>query len=921
MRPINLTISAFGPYAGVADIPMDELGNKGLYLITGDTGAGKTTVFDAICFALYGEASGPNRETGMFRSKYAESNTPTEVKLVFSHNGKEYSIRRNPEYLRPAKKGDGLTKQTAEAELTYPDGRVITKSKDVTAAVEELLGINKNQFSQIAMLAQGDFMKLLLAETKQRQEIFRELFKTGYYMRLQNELDAKRKEVFVQVEDSKKSIEQYISGILVEDDNVLSIEVRKAKDNQMTSEDIMELLKKLIECDDELAKKTDEVLTQVNEELAEVNGNIGGAEAVEKSRQALADEKARLELEIPEEERLKGCFEQAKEEIKAKDELNAQATKIGDEISKYDQIEAISVKIAADKNEYDTNKALLEKGETNKKAKEGELAELKEKQACLKDTGENIANLTNDLNKANEKLGDINDLNKEYKAYLEEEAKQEKLLKKYLEDDAVFGEKQAHYEEMDQNFRDGQAGILAERLTEGVKCPVCGSTTHPDKAKRSENIPTEAELKEAKNAADSAREIATNSSNAVSVQKEKVQNKKEEIEKKATKLVGAESVDGLDAVIVSAQVKAKEEYDRISILLAEENRKAQEKSSIEERIPVTEEEIKEITAKLDAIKLEQAEFNTRIDENSKQVGELKKSLTFADKSEAESRRKELIDKAKRLQETYDKADDEYQLKTKAVAALKASIDSHQMAVEGAKEVNLEAERLKKNELESKRDKNSEISTNAKHRADTNKSIQDNVSKKSKDIVEIEKKLQWLTALSDTANGKLKGKEKIMLETYIQTTYFDRIISRANLRFMTMSGGQYELKRQEEANNAKSQSGLELSVIDHYNGTERSVKTLSGGESFMASLSLALGLSDEVTSSAGGIKIDTMFVDEGFGSLDADSLDQAFKALVGLTEGNRLVGIISHVAELKTKIDKQIVVKKQKSGGSFVSVVV
>ena len=179
----------------------------------------------------------------------------------------------------------------------------------------------------------------------------------------------------------------------------------------------------------------------------------------------------------------------------------------------------------------------------------------------------------------------------------------------------------------------------------------------------------------------------------------------------------------------------------------------------------------------------------------------------------------------------------------------------------------------------------------------------------------EKRYGYVSSLADTANGKLSGKEKIMLETYIQTTYFDRIIARANLRFMKMSDAQYELKRLEEASNNRSQSGLDLGVIDHYNGSQRSVKTLSGGESFMAALSLALGLSDEIQSSAGGIQIDTMFVDEGFGTLDSDSLELAYNALAGLTEGNRLVGIISHVSELKDKIDKQIVVTKEKSGGS------
>ncbi len=233
MRPVNLVMSAFGPYAARTEINMDQLGTQGLYLITGDTGAGKSTIFDAICFALYGEASGPNRETGMLRSKYAADDVPTEVQLRFLHSGREYLIKRNPEYMRAAKRNSsksssGLTKQPADAELHMPDGEVITKVGNVTAAVERILGVNKEQFSQISMLAQGDFLKLLLADTKSRMEIFRELFKTQKYMTLQKTLDNEQKKVYVLVEDGKKSVAQFIAGIQADSYDVLSLDVEKA---------------------------------------------------------------------------------------------------------------------------------------------------------------------------------------------------------------------------------------------------------------------------------------------------------------------------------------------------------------------------------------------------------------------------------------------------------------------------------------------------------------------------------------------------------------------------------------------------------------------------------------------------------------------------------------------------------------------
>ena len=240
MRPLSLKISALGPYAGCTEIPMEELGRQGLYLITGDTGAGKTTIFDALCFALFGEASGKNRDNSMFRSKYANPETPTEVELKFLHAGKEYTVKRNPDYERPKKgKSDEYTKQVANAELHMPDGRVITKIGAVNTEIEGILGINKDQFSQIAILAQGDFLKILLADTNDRMEIFRNLFKTHNYRSLQKQFEEKYKELYGECADSKKSIEQFIAGIQVESDNPLSLYVDKAKSGEMTTEDVV----------------------------------------------------------------------------------------------------------------------------------------------------------------------------------------------------------------------------------------------------------------------------------------------------------------------------------------------------------------------------------------------------------------------------------------------------------------------------------------------------------------------------------------------------------------------------------------------------------------------------------------------------------------------------------------------------------
>ena len=289
MRPLLLKMSAFGPYAGNTVIEFDKLGDKGLYLICGDTGAGKTTIFDAICYALFGEASGRLRDVSMLRSKYADDLTPTEVELLFLHNDKEYRIVRNPEYYRPSKRGGGLTKQPQDACLYMPDGNVISKAKDVNKAVEELLSLNCDQFFQISMIAQGSFRELLISDTNTRQKIFRELFKTGFYLTLQDKLSEARKEISDKVSDSKKSIEQYVRDIMVDEDDVLSIDVENAKAGLMLTEDIIELIVSLIDKDEAIAIDNDNNLKRVNGELEKINISIGIIENAIRSKETLDD--------------------------------------------------------------------------------------------------------------------------------------------------------------------------------------------------------------------------------------------------------------------------------------------------------------------------------------------------------------------------------------------------------------------------------------------------------------------------------------------------------------------------------------------------------------------------------------------------------------------------------------------------------
>ncbi len=921
MRPINLKISAFGPYAGRIDIPMDELGSWGLYLITGDTGAGKTTIFDAICFALYGEASGPNRDPSMFRSKYADPETPTEVELTFLHGGKEYYVKRNPEYMRPLKGNrEGWTKQAADAELHTPDGRVYSKVKEVSAKIEELLGINRDQFSQIAMLAQGDFLKLLLADTKQRQEIFRELFRTQLYQTLQYRLEDKRKEIYGQVEDGKKSVKQYILGIQVDKDDVLSIDAEKARSGAMTTEDVIELLDKLTDQDAALKDKLDQELKQINDELEAVNKKIGAAQEVEKAGKAKADAEEKLKKEEPELEKRTKEAEEARTALKDKTRIEKEATTIENELPDYDAVDALqkeSEKLKKDNREKAADLAYKEK---DRKGKADKLAKLKEELASFKDTSAVIEQIKAKLGKIEEEAEALNDLSESLQDYFEDKKSYLRAQEDYRKKDEVFQSANALYESKEQAFRDGQAGILAEKLREGEKCPVCGSTTHPHPAKLSDEVPSEKELDEAKKQSDKARKQRDQAAEHASGLKKALETREKELKKKSLKVIKLEDLDEawekLDEITDSCVEKRKAEEEKLKA----EQEKVVRKEQLDETIPKLESEVETLRSAIAAQTASLSAEEAKTKEKEEQLTKLKKGLRFESKAEAETARKKLVKQAADLQENCDKAEKELSAQKETVLKLKTSIAENEKAIKAAQVTDTEAELVKQKDLKQKQEECISQSKTVAGRLENNEATRMNIITQSAGIAEVEKQLQWIKALSDTANGKLSGKDKVMLETYIQTTYFDRIINRANLRLITMSGGQYELIRLQEAANAKSQSGLDLGVTDHYNGTERSVRTLSGGESFMASLSLALGLSDEVQSSAGGIQIDTMFVDEGFGSLDPEALDMAYKALVGLTEGNRLVGIISHVADLKGRIDKQVVVTKEKSGGSHIKMV-
>lgn len=918
MRPLKLAISAFGPYAGRAELDMDRLGSGGLYLITGDTGAGKTTIFDAITFALYGTASGENRTSSMLRSKYASADTPTEVELTFLHGGKEYFVKRNPEYERPAKRGGGMTQEKAAAEFRYPDGRILTRAKDVDNAVTELLGIDRNQFSQIAMIAQGDFLKLLLADTKDRQEIFRKLFQTAYYNKLQKELRIKAGELRNQWSAAKKSVEQYIDGIRCSEEDVLSIEVEKAKRGELAAKEVLALLEELIRQDDRAEKKLEEEMAGLSKRLERINADLGKAEEIDRTKERLEKASKQCEELTPQLEELEKSLLKEKEKQGNREKLQEQIAILEKSLPDYDSLDQLKHEIAK------LEKALAEDGESERskseKSKKGkvELLRLKTELEGLAHVGEQKQKLLSRKEKEEDRQRQLKQLGGALQEYRRQEKELRERQADYQNAREKAGQLEQEYSRMNRAFLDGQAGILAEKLEDGKPCPVCGAVTHPHPAEKKTEVPTERELQEAKKKSDTAAEKAGEASTEAGKLRGTVEEQEKQIKNQMAKLFGRSEMDGAEDMVKAELAVVAEQIAELDKLIGEEKKRENQREELEKEIPEKEKLLQKLDEETGQLQQKISSDAARHEALTKQSGELAERLHFAGKAEAEKERKRLLAEQTALKDAYEKAEKAYRKSNEEMSGLKGQIRSLEQQLKTAEEIDREETENQKSWLGVQQEETVTRQKEVHARKSVNTKAQNDIKAQSENVAELEKKFGWLSTLADTANGTLAGKEKVMLETYIQTTYFERIIRKANLRFMRMSNGQYELKRLLEADNMKSQGGLELNVVDHYNGTERSVKSLSGGESFLASLSLALGLSDEVQASAGGIQIDTMFVDEGFGSLDPDALNQAYAALAELSDANRLVGIISHVSKLKEKIDRQIVVVKEKTGGSHVT---
>lgn len=918
MRPLKITMSAFGPYAGEVTLDMQKLGKSGIYLITGDTGAGKTTIFDAISYALYGEASGNYRENTTLRSKYASADTPTFVELEFEYNNEIYKISRNPEYPRPNKRGEGFTKQSANAELVMPDGSVITKIKDVSAKVEEIIGINKNQFSQIAMIAQGDFRKLLNCETNERSKIFRKIFKTEPYHNIEIKLSSLFNELKRNREKEKSGIEQYINQLKCNENDTLSLELERAKSGDVLIEDVIKLAGEIINKDTLEYTKTQKNIESINEEIEKINSNIKLYENQEATKKAYAKASAKLEELKTKRNECEKAYKSAEAQRERLDDLTKKINLINSKMPKYDELKSLENSIKERTQSFEKSNNLLKLKQQEITLLEKEIDEKSKALEEVKGADLLVQKLTVQKEEINKKVEALKELKTEIDRCKTEQKNlknAQSFAKSALDE---YGALENEYNQIYIAFFNEQAGIIADELKDGEPCPVCGSTSHPNLARKSENAPSQADVESAQNLVKKAQEKANKARDTASALKSRVDEIAANVKSAAKKLFGTD--DNVFDDYNSNINALKKDYDCTLALLKTANEKLDLYKKLDKEIPKIQEKQKSLLDEISKFNTQKASDEAFISENTKRVTSIKSELDFESADRAKDKLKEFTNLSSDIKNAIEKSKNDFDdIKSKydTQKGTKASLEN---ALKEFKEIDLASlneKSLKLNEYKKDVDKTAK---SLYSRIESNKLLVDNISEKRDILKEYDDKYVWLKALSETANGDISGKEKITLETFVQMTYFDSIIRKANIRLLTMSDGQYELVRRSDAETLKKNEGLALDVIDHFNASTRSVSTLSGGESFMASLCLALGLSDEIQSSNGGIKLDTMFVDEGFGSLDGEALDRALSALTSLSQGNRLVGIISHVDALRDRIDNKIVITKDRTIGSNAQII-
>ncbi len=961
MRPISLSMSAFGPFPGEEYILFEALGKNPLFLINGPTGAGKTTILDAICFALYGKTTGDEREGSQMRCDLAALETLTEVTLVFELKGRRFRIRRVPEQQRPKARGEGTTTQSAEAQLYQLNAEggetllVASKVTEATREIEELTGLSVDQFRQVMVLPQGKFRQLLLAESAEREKIFSQLFQTRIYKQLEESLKAQAAEIRRERERQQQLRQGILEGAGVEHDAALESELAELTPAAAAAAEEKEQREKAFIA----AGKEQQQAQSLEKSFQELEKLQGRQTALDGQKQAIDGDRRRLKA-AEQAEKLRPVFDE-----RARCEGEFRQTQKEAEGSGRRQRSAEEHLAAAIKRLEETPplQSELDRGKQKATQLEGYRARA-EKLADTRRTWQVAVDESEraDLRLQYKLLSDRKGLCLELERLTGEVVRQQERLQVRADQGGKLRQRCEELEctakTLELAWHQGQAAVLAAELLAGKPCPVCGSREHPLPARSEAPLPTQQQVEEARQAVRAANDelnlarekYAEEQNRLRELQQQQERCRKElgaeadrpagEIERALGELHSAAQQRGLaPSDLRQAQATDLEHLrqavvDRKSAAAAA---KAQVETA-EQELPEAYRETGALTRALSQVRQQITEYENRIKEvtdcHQKSLGDARAARAAAEAAEQQLKKTETAllrarERCLSVLESSPFADEQAYLDARLD---QAGLESLQQAIaDYDRQCQLVAGALgqQRDALQGKSRPDLAVLEESLRLAETGKneaaarwqqlearrklleSTREKLAKTSVQQAELDRQYAVVGTLSDVANGQTG--DKISLQRFVLSVLLDDVLIEASQRLSLMSKGRYQLLRKEDRTKGNKASGLELEVEDAYTGKVRPVATLSGGESFMAALSLALGLSDVVQAYAGGIRLDTLFIDEGFGSLDAESLDLAIRTLIDLQAAGRMIGVISHVAELKEQMPLRLDVISERDG--------
>lgn len=932
MRPQKLIMSAFGSYAEEEIIDFSQM-DGGVFLITGDTGAGKTTIFDAITYALFDRTSGGKRDGMMMRSQYAAPQTPTFVEFTFSYQGEAYCVRRNPSYARLSKRKNKegertYTTEEASVSLRMPDGREYPgRIKEINEKIVEILGVGKEQFVQVSMIAQGEFLRLLHASSRERKEIFGRIFDTGIYERLQRILREKGKALYGKLEDNRKLCLHEIQGVQCAKESALYEQWEECREKLETNaEHIQAVLAQIIEEQAAQETKLRARETELMKQQEEQNYKLRQAE--ETNRLFAQAQNAENEIRTRERqlEELKNRQEECRKVCAEMDErIDRQMPALVEELAGLKGMMPKYARLREIHQETESAGQRRQSAEHNLRHQQEELADTESEIQKLEKIIEKLQAETlalPELVQQEKHLAEKRDLLAEMRQTRErwEECKDahQKGQEKIKRLSEAYQEKSCEHDRKYQRFIEEQAGFLAQELREGEPCPVCGSREHPQKAVFSEEAVTKQEVDKAKQ----ARELADRK---LQEYREEFQRIQEEYERQLALLMrdGKRMFkEGFQiSMIEPALLETEKACEEISERLARCRKKAEQLKEQQEKLEKDQKSAMSIREQLDQWKEELFQATLACEKAEQEGKDLQAQLSCESEEEAKKQLAKCEKQKRELEAGRDKAERELQIAREGLAAHRAALEEqrkNRLLLAQQMEGKEPAETQKLLETTEKLKQQAHVLEEEKRKlftaAERNREAKKNLIALQKERGSLKEQYQMVGNLERTANGNLTGQARIDLQTYVQRRYFKYMIGEANRRLVKMNGEQFMLQCRKLQNLGKQgEAGLDLDVYDLVTDKVRDVKTLSGGESFLAALAMALGMADVIGRTAGRVHIDTMFIDEGFGSLDEEARNRAIGILNELAGDTRLVGIISHVSELKEQMDRKLVVTKGNRG--------